>query len=263
MHLRGLIQWADEKLESMIKKITFLILVLAFVLDLSGQNTALLVEKLDIHEEVYLDLSDFSQEVKVTIPIKNNTDRTLHLKWLEPYSDQPYEWNQEISDKNAYYFSTTGYGAIAEEEVATIELLPEESFDLTLIIFPNGRAGSANYFFDLIDPLIDTTYIEGVIVYVNVLPQHLQKHISLKDIKLFPNPATSYFEITPNNLVFKVNLFNAIGQNVRSFYTVDGGNGIFHYDISDLPDGLYMIELEDSRNHTLKTLRLMKRRSRV
>jgi len=74
-------------------------------------------------------------------------------------------------------------------------------------------------------------------------------------IKIFPNPATEYIELTENDKVAKVVVFNLVGKELKRF---DAGNGQ-RYSIGDLPKGLYLVQLLDKNSKTLVTQRVSKR----
>ena len=76
----------------------------------------------------------------------------------------------------------------------------------------------------------------------------------LSEIKVYPNPAINYFSITNNNLVQFVQVYNIIGRKVKS-YPVQNG---LEYDISDLPEGMYLISLVGADGKVLKTVRTSK-----
>lgn len=75
---------------------------------------------------------------------------------------------------------------------------------------------------------------------------------------LYPNPTTGYFAIDEESLaegkVRSINVFNMVGQRIRSFRVEKGQR----YDIADLREGLYLIQLLDHENKPLATRRLHK-----
>ena len=75
------------------------------------------------------------------------------------------------------------------------------------------------------------------------------------EIRLFPNPTTSYFEISSSVSVQSVEVFNLLGRKMKTF---DFAASRF-FDISDLPDGMYLVQLIDSKKNIVTTHRLQKR----
>ncbi len=75
------------------------------------------------------------------------------------------------------------------------------------------------------------------------------------DLSVFPNPVISYFEVNPGGFnVDKISVYNVAGRSVRSF----DFRKEEHYDIADLPTGMYLIQLLDSRSQVIKTKRITK-----
>ncbi len=74
-------------------------------------------------------------------------------------------------------------------------------------------------------------------------------------IKIFPNPATEYIELSENNKVAKILVFSLTGREMKRF---DAYNGEKYY-IGDLASGLYLVQLLDNKNKTIVTQRVSKR----
>ncbi|GEM_PF-5521941 len=75
-------------------------------------------------------------------------------------------------------------------------------------------------------------------------------------IRIFPNPASSYFRIdhVPAR-VTEVYLYNLIGKRVRHFSAQPKA----YYDISNLSNGLYLVQFADASGNVVTTQRLHKR----
>jgi uncharacterized protein (TIGR02145 family) len=72
----------------------------------------------------------------------------------------------------------------------------------------------------------------------------------VKQIKVFPNPANNFITILPNhNITYKILITNMIGQVV-----IQENNNIsqVNLDVSSLPNGLYMVKLEDNNGHLIQ-----------
>lgn len=75
---------------------------------------------------------------------------------------------------------------------------------------------------------------------------------------LYPNPTVSFFAIDEESLadgkVSLVNVYNLVGQRVRSF-SVEKEQ---RFNIADLQEGLYLVQLLDSKGKPIVTRRLHK-----
>ncbi len=74
-------------------------------------------------------------------------------------------------------------------------------------------------------------------------------------ISVFPNPATEYIKLSDDDAIRSVSISNMLGRKMRTFEVVKGE----HYDIGDLPNGLYLIQIVGKNNKILATQRLTKK----
>ena len=72
---------------------------------------------------------------------------------------------------------------------------------------------------------------------------------------VFPNPATEYITVTNDDAVRNIYVFNLVGRKIKTFDVTKGER----YEISDLPNGLYVIQLIGKTNKVLTTQRLTKK----
>ena len=207
-----------------------------------------------VEQTVVIDLSDFNAELELPGKITNNSNRSIQIKWIQTLWDQPYEWQAEISDRDNYYLADES-GYTDSEYVKSMTIEPGESFDLTIYIYPNGRAGTATYAIDIVDAKNPSMVLETMVYYMSVKHMEKEEALNIRNVKVFPNPARDYFELTPNQLVSSLTLYNSIGQRVKT-YSAERGK---KYDITSIPSGLYLVELMDSNAKTLRTVRLLKR----
>lgn len=101
---------------------------------------------------------------------------------------------------------------------------------------------------DDINDMIMGLYTGGLHLYLsdtsnqvgleNNLPVTLNSH---------PNPSTGVFHITHNNSIERVNIYNLKGQLLKSIYNTNSVN------ISDLEDGLYIINITDRNGNNFIT----------
>lgn len=75
-------------------------------------------------------------------------------------------------------------------------------------------------------------------------------------IKIFPNPATEYISIDNAQDVKELNILNLVGRKLK---VIDNVQQDVQYDISDLPNGMYLVQVIDQKNKIITTQRLSKR----
>jgi len=75
-------------------------------------------------------------------------------------------------------------------------------------------------------------------------------------ITVYPNPATNYIAVNGNQEEIKqVVIYNLIGRQVKSFIASPDEK----YIVSELPKGMYLIQLLDKNNKVVTTQRVSKR----
>ncbi len=216
---------------------------------LRGQSDIVVFPKI-VEQEVAVDLSNFEKEIVLRSKIINKAAHPISIRWEQDFMDQPFEWQADVSDKYYYYFLYDDE-RLKVEDVPPIDLKPGESFDLTLYVYPRGRANSASYFFNIIDAR--DSVIARIPYYIEVKDRKERMKHSSNVIKIFPNPAEGFFELAPNDNIKQINLYNALGSKTISYEYEPSKK----YDVSKIPNGLYSIEFLDEYGHIITTVRII------
>lgn len=202
-------------------------------------------------------LNDFGLQLQQSAKVTNLTRQEIRLRWTRVTINQPLNWETQVCDNNACYIPriNTNIDAAAQFSQPVI-LKPDSSFNLGLYIVPNGAAGRGS--FQLILALANNPNvpIDTVTFNTSVNFTTSTHDIAKADIKIFPNPATEYFELTDNSNVDRIVLYNLLGREVRSYRAISNGE---HYNLNSLPDGLYLVSLVENKKGIVKTVRLNKR----
>ena len=74
------------------------------------------------------------------------------------------------------------------------------------------------------------------------------------DLRVFPNPVATQFEIGASESVATVHVINMIGRELKQFAYTTGTT----YDIAALPQGMYIVQLRDRDEKVLHTQRIKK-----
>ncbi len=75
------------------------------------------------------------------------------------------------------------------------------------------------------------------------------------EVVIYPNPVSDYFGITDNDNIKQIVLVNLLGRRVRTFEYNKGER----YLISDLPQGVYLVQFIGKNNRVLTTQRMSKK----
>ena len=72
------------------------------------------------------------------------------------------------------------------------------------------------------------------------------------ELQVFPNPAVDYIQVSTNQAVERVSVFNLAGREIKAF--------TYHakeqYYVGDLPKGMYLIQLVGAQNRRIATRRI-------
>jgi hypothetical protein len=89
-----------------------------------------------------------------------------------------------------------------------------------------------------------------------LLTAQVEKRSDLRPVlSIYPNPATEYIAVNHEEFVKNIYVFNLVGRKMRNFEVEKGER----YEIGDLPNGLYVVQLIGKDNKVLTTQRLTKK----
>lgn len=205
-----------------------------------------------------VNLDDHNQDLQLRAEVTNTTGDTLRLLWTRYEMDHPSAWQTQVCDLVACYNPDINTNYDPENNyVEPIVLAPGRSLTLTLHVLPNGTSGAGIYDLDL-SLLEDPNNVFETVVFRTTVqnsaaalsPAEIARHI-----RLFPNPATEYMELTNSEPVDQVVIYNILGRQVRAFRAAEEKR----YYLTGLPDGMYLVSLVNNRDGILRTMRLSKR----
>lgn len=218
---------------------------------------ALTISPVPIERNFVSDLSNVFLDLEMHTTITNNTEDTIQLRWVRETTEKPEAWQTQVCDNNLCYspMVSTNY----DPEIGInmpVYMNPGESFDLIFHVLPKGSPGYGEfkipfYYFSEGDTTIQAEAIFRVTVesVTGVANEVKEK------LRVFPNPATDYIELTNNSVVDRMVIYNLLGREVRNFEVINGSL----YEVADLPSGMYLVSLINNEEGILKTFRLNKR----
>ncbi len=75
-----------------------------------------------------------------------------------------------------------------------------------------------------------------------------------KKIKIFPNPTADFIGLSSDKGVGTIRILNLIGKEIREFKVIEGRR----YNVADLENGMYLIQLISDEQKIITTRRLRK-----
>lgn len=241
-------------------------LFLVFLLGsgLFAQSSELSIVPNRVDKEVAVSILNPDFEEISTIVLTNNNNRELQLQWEKALIEQPQGWETLVCSRTPNYapFQNDGSSELTEDR-RPFRLAPGESLEFYLILRPNGKTGQGRVkltFSDLTKPGQSLgEAIFNLQVNRNPLAQVENDSSKPKVLRVYPNPAIENFfvEVPTNKRLGRVEVVNTLGRKLKTFDKPAGPEG---YDIDDLPEGIYLINIYDSLGNKLTTLRLFHRR---
>ncbi len=191
-----------------------------------------------------------STDLKAHCTVTNHSIIPVNLLWSRRVVSAPGAWLNWICDKNLCYLPTVNVCPEANPNI----LDPGASMTLEIHIGPGGVSGEGEYVVRLFDMSDPETMLDSVDVVFETSITGVTD-LSASGITIYPNPTTSYFQITNANAVDKVLIYNIVGSKLREMPAQNAA----HYDVTDLPQGVYLVRMLDADRKVLKTVRLSKR----
>lgn len=208
-----------------------------------------------------VDLSDFWAETIAHAKVTNKSANILNLRWERAVIEAPVEWEYRICDTIACYpTSVLSNVVIGGQPNAPVPLGYDEYTLLDVHVLPRGVAGCgkiAVYISDAADPnnIIETITYNICIEPITAVDEQFDRN----KLKIFPNPTANFISLTKNTVVRQLWVHNILGKRIKTFNTTYNGQ----YDLTDLPDGLYLVSMVDAQGNVIKTVRVSKRSIRA
>lgn len=208
-----------------------------------------------------IDLSDFWAEPIAHVSVTNRSTNILNLRWEREVIDAPVEWEYRICDTIACYpTSVTSNVVIGGQPNMPVPLAQDQHTLLDVHVLPRGVAGCGKVAIHLSDATDPNNIIETITYNICIDPiTSVNEPFDRNKLRIYPNPTANFISLTRNTVVRQLWVHNILGKRVRTFHTSYNG----HYDLSDLPDGLYLVSMVDAEGNVLKTVRVSKRSIRA
>lgn len=211
------------------------------------------------------DLSDPFAEPIAHAYVINTSNQTIKLRWEISVvgANCPSAWKFKVCDDNQCYNSTVTTNVNltpGSEPNVPVVLPPGDTSLMDVHINPIGTAGCCAVEIHLSDitDFNNPVAIEKAGYDICVSPLSAVTAAEKSRLRIYPNPTADYISLTKNDFVKQLWVTNILGRRIKSFTTSLNGK----YDISELPDGIYLVSMIDAQYKIIKTVRVSKRNVR-
>jgi hypothetical protein len=193
-----------------------------------------------------------NNDVNIHIEVTNNSPFDAFILWSRVVESAPAGWLTWICDKNLCYLPTANACSPTKPNI----LAPGEKMDFQIHVNPGNVEGCTPYditFLDYENPEVVIGQASGEVCISNTVST--KGNPSQSNLTVFPNPTSDYFQVTETPGLKTIELFNIVGNKVRSFDALPNKQ----YAVGDLTDGIYLVRMMTSTGKIIKTIRLSKR----
>jgi len=176
--------------------------------------------------------------------IVNRTNAVITLRWQRIIVSVPAGIETQVCDVNLCY--------AAHISTRTFELAPLDTGNLDLHFVNLTAVGvdpAAEVHVKITNVNVPTDTFVGVYRYTTV-PLSAKGATALSNVRLYPNPGTTFFALENAEGVAAVQLSHADGRVIRRFQATPD----HRYETADLPSGTYFVTLENDKGIPLRTL---------
>lgn len=228
-------------------KQTLLLFFLIFSISLSAQVTLKLTEPTGSTTALASD-----DDITAKGFIKNESDVEVTLMWKRNVIELKDGWETAVCDKNLCYVPT--YGETSATDGTHLVLAPGEESNFDVHVYPDGTEGSAIVEVTATDITNSDNTVTARFEFNQMSTS--TRNLNKADIKIYPNPTIDFISISDADQVERLIIYNIVGRPVKLF----NANYTNHYDVMDLPTGMYLVRLMGKNDQTIKTVRLSKKR---
>jgi hypothetical protein len=186
------------------------------------------------------------------VDLTNSGAADVQLYWkLEKGENFPTNWATQVCDFQLCYGENIDQMSTAIPNT----LKAGETRDFKIYLLPKNMEGDGDLTLTIYD---DEAFSNEVVKLttnqVTVSTTTSIKDLQNNDIKIYPNPSSEYFQMTNDEKVTKVIIYNLAGKTIKELNHFMGKS----QNIDFLRSGMYLVRLFDTRSELIKTMRLQK-----
>jgi len=193
--------------------------------------------------------------------IDNNSSGIKTYVWERIVNELPDGWTSGVCDTNQCYLNFVN--------TREFELGPGDEGRMDVHAYPGGNpgvlpgtAGEATVHLRVWEKDNPDNFEIGIYTFcisdgpnspVNCSTTSTS-NLEAQKIQVFPNPTNDFFKLSDNTLVEYLQVYNMVGKRVASYRESSGAR----HNITGLSNGIYMLQMQNSKGVVLKTVKLIK-----
>lgn len=241
----------------MMKNLLLFALLISTAPFLAAQKVALTFTPAVVNVDDVINMNDPGFEMVGYATVTNTSDAPISVRWNRVAPQLPMGWEVLVCDNESCYPPFVYSNVIPEFDLnMPVVLQPGGTTNMDVHVKPNQLPGSTVVTIQLTAANDTTVIATGTYHFgASITSSSSQPWGARQDIRVFPNPTTDYFQLTPGSKVSRVTVYNTLGRQVRTFDAYDGRR----YSLAGLSDGMYLVSLIDGARGNIKTIRVIKR----
>lgn len=205
--------------------------------------------------ETTADAMGFPGEMIAESTITNNTSDTLNMRWERIVNDKPECWVTSVFGISMQF--------VPMVNTADFVLFPNTTGIMNVHTYPEFTAdgfltageGEVVLKITNLDEPSDTllaTY--NFLITGDVSCVTNTSEIDTEPLIIYPNPSSDFFQLSETQAIQQLLMYDMLGQQIRQFEVTPNQ----HYDIKNLADGVYWVQLMDRRGEAIETIKFLK-----
>lgn len=209
------------------------------ILCVLGLSVGSIAQSLTLQQDTTFCSDDVAFQISCSNHITNSTGINLNLKWTRNEISMPTGWTTNVCDKNNCYGINTSTQSFFLDNGEEGLLKP--------LFNPNGTVGTGIIGIAVTSLTAGANY-SAYAYYVatanasNAVPTVQE----LKDVAIYPSPVRDNLQLTihPNLSVERIDVYNLLGQNVKSFAVKSEKLAQpLNLSVAELEDGFYFLRI--------------------
>lgn len=188
-------------------------------------------------------------KLKIYFDVATDTAYTVYWKLFKDSSTWMAPWQTQVCDLNFCYLENRDSNS---PSIPNSFKKGENLFEL--YFKPNGKEGCTIMKLVLYSDNKFTEELYSTTINVNNCVSNSVNISVPSNIKVYPNPASEYFQINNGEKVEKVKVYNMFGREVKTFYHYNNAQ----HEIGELKSGMYILKMLDDKNRLIKSVKLNK-----